>query len=462
METSMSKLLAGLLGGMLSGVLCVALSSLSHESSGDLSRSPVSSTGVKMGGASPSRYPPQYVLEPGLQNQAIRTVADAAMWGEGGSGGTGISPLTPDGGIVTCNGTACGANGVTYTPGTGAITFPSSATAPGLAQVSESAAQTPTPMVDTPQVSTHATDQDGSRRGIALSAPLGSGVEGSWYLTRAGSPIAFLGEVPGYAPNMSGVWLANAISPITTPSYANASIRLYGSGLQLNSQSYIGFYPSAGAEVFGIYTGLVEVGTAQNGSAYGGTNEIVIDNGTASTSQCTGATCLGSVASTGLIATSAVFDRDTFQSVTSGTHNTQALYAPLKSNMGTTTAGAGTYSAITFPLASGTFCVYEFGLYLKLITPGTAGGTAGNALSSIFRCGFENQAGTISVVGGASGCQQSTDPGNSWADTAMVSALTGVNGTTGTNTVTVGFMTASTSGVMDWIAHAHPGQSYCE
>jgi hypothetical protein len=110
-------------------------------------------------------------------------------------------------GVVTC--TQAQGGEVLFGATTGTITAASGATAAGLSQ-SSTASATPTSMVDVPQVSTAASNQVGSSRGVQLSIPTGTALDGSFYVLRgATNKIFSVGgdQVSGSGGNYSNLCL---------------------------------------------------------------------------------------------------------------------------------------------------------------------------------------------------------------------------------------------------------------
>lgn len=257
------------------------------------------------------------ILTPGTARQVLVTNASgtAAIWGsvllsnssavQGilalANGGTGLSASGSDGNVLTSDGTtwvsqAPAAGGITtltqdvtagpgsgsvaatvvgaqagllaFAATTGLVTWATGATGPGLTQASESATQTPTAFVITPQVSTHATNQDGSLLNIALSSALGGGADARLLVTRGGSNSF---QVGGDANGHTALWLDTA-----SPSYMNADLRKVGSDLWFVPPGNLRFTPTqSNVAIFNGGSGEASFGFnvaigAFTGGAYGG------------------------------------------------------------------------------------------------------------------------------------------------------------------------------------------------
>lgn len=91
---------------------------------------------------------------------------------------------------------------------TGTITCSQPMSACGLAQTSTSSATNGADMTDTPQQSTHTTDQGGGNRVFTFQAPTGTGQEG-YMVGKRGSSIHWeLGPYPGFPTSDTALWLA--------------------------------------------------------------------------------------------------------------------------------------------------------------------------------------------------------------------------------------------------------------
>jgi hypothetical protein len=255
---------------------------------------------------------------------------------------------------VTVSGDTTIADGVTTTASlqsgevtcgatTGTLTAASTATAPGLAQASESTTQTPTFMAITPQVSAHSTTQDSSGLDIDLSAPLGSGVDGYTVFRRNGVAQVTMGAYPGGVGE--GIWFGIDRSAVTT---LNHSFLQYASSVYLNAQSGGTVYFEIGGGG-GIqeelntssagFVGSLSVG-ALSATYAGGTNSEFFASGTAPSGSATGGALInstnGGLFGYGMQATSLPITTETLVAPYSGTLNTTAM-----------TGGGTTAQAIT-------------------------------------------------------------------------------------------------------------------
>lgn len=267
-----------------------------------------------------------------------------------------------------------GTHAVSLNPSTGLWTFGSATTAPGLAQASESATQTPTPTTITPQVSTHTTNQDGSELLVPLSASLGSGVDAKMVVTRGGSNSF---QVGGDLNGHTCIWLDQS-----SPSYMNCDLRKVSSDIWVVPPGSIRFLPDqSNVAIFNGATGEVSfgfnnaIGAFSGGTYGGGTATTYWANGTGSSTQCTGGTCVDSQASTGLVATSAVFDVDTLSpvAVAAGGSGTGAASASTKPRFRCTgsTVSAQTMTC-TLAVPSHKTCTYKADVVSRVSTAGGA------------------------------------------------------------------------------------------
>jgi len=197
-----------------------------------------------------------------------------------------------------------GTHAVSFNPVTGLWTLSATATAPGLAQASESTTQTPTMMAFAPQPSTHATNQDSSGVDVDLTAPLGTGVDAYTVFRRGGVAQATIGTFPGGTGQ--GIWFGVDRSAVTTGNWA--FLNYAGGGTYLSAPAgltlflEVGNTSAVGEQIFASgagFSGNVTIGTITGGTTGGGTNELILTNGTAPTSACTGGTCIN--ASGGLL-----------------------------------------------------------------------------------------------------------------------------------------------------------------
>lgn len=283
---------------------------------------------------------------------------------------------------------------------TGTITAASTATAPGLAQASESATQTPTPMTITPQASMHTGNQDGSELLIPLTAQLGTGADGKILMTRGGSNSF---QVGGDANGHTCLWLDTS-----SPAFSNCDLRKVGGDLWMVSPGSVLVKPDgSNVATFNGGTGEVSVGfnfavgVFTGGTYGGGTATEYLANGSATTGACTGGTCLGSVASTGLVATSAMFDRDTLQPVTSGTVATIPNVFPAWRVAGSSTTSV----SVTKTMAIPTGPIFSVDIHERVVCTNSLGdcnasGVGASSTSDTFNVPIGNPTGTsVAYVG---------------------------------------------------------------
>lgn len=246
-------------------------------------------------------------------------------------------------GVITCpSANASGTGALSFGASTGTITAASTANAPGLAQAST----TSTPGTNTVLSSQASTNAAGTPGNIYFNIPnlAGSGVDGYVCQNRGGITSAANLVCLGPATSGSGngaLFLGGAPSGSTLAVYGNGSSSLF-----LNAPSGGLMASVRGGATFNWVTGpgYFEIGTGANESAYGGANVLILDNGTAPSSACTGSTCVGSSSAAG------------FYVLPSGSSNVAFDVGPLVSGVGVsqfTTATQPSGSATGGPLVSG-------------------------------------------------------------------------------------------------------------
>lgn len=210
---------------------------------------------------------------------------------------------TTSSGVVTC--TQLQAGEITAGATTGTLTCAAGATACGITQ-SSTANATPTSMVDVPQVSTASSNQVGSSRGVQLSIPTGTALDGSFFVLRgATNKIFSVGgdQVSGSGGTYSNLCLFPGGGSTSACTDTNVTVQTSNQNVLLNTQT-----GSVGLAVAGSYmlrannnSGEISINSGFNlsvGSSpgtYGGGQGGVIylpNAGTTSSSACTSGVCL--------------------------------------------------------------------------------------------------------------------------------------------------------------------------
>ena len=125
-----------------------------------------------------------------------------------------------------------------------------------------------------------------------LGVPVGTGSESYFYVDRGsslGTHMFAAGDVSG--GTIAGIWLGLGATATTT---TNATIKSNSGYTQINGSTGDSFLVNGVYE--GLFqSGLAEFGSTGAGSAFGGTNVLILDNGTSPTSSPTSGAVLTSV-----------------------------------------------------------------------------------------------------------------------------------------------------------------------
>ena len=124
-----------------------------------------------------------------------------------------------------------------------------------------------------------------------LQAPVGTGSEAAFYVDRGSSTGTHVFAVGQTSSAIPSLWLGLGA---TAPTATNAVFRSNGGYTQLNGSNGISLLINGSYEGL-LQSGLAEFGSTATGSAYGGSNVLVLDNGSSPTSSPTAGAVLASV-----------------------------------------------------------------------------------------------------------------------------------------------------------------------